>query len=320
MRAVSPLSFRRPALALASGLPRAGDRFQVLQRIYSPAPTPRSGDRRSGRSAGVGLTRPARRSARHGCRSRAWHHRRPECRGCAYGRRHRLPGRRPGDPGSAASTSPGPGNRPLPAPVGAQKEVNAAHARQRSRRTGEHPTQVLTVLRKIRSCPGRPTELVKAMTVLIQSGWDQVGKSSHCCKTSSTHGVASAATHARLAVVIRARFAQAWGDFWSAVRARARPRQERAAGAQLHAVDQAAVDGDLGAASGEPRPRSGTQQGMTASSTAIAWCLCPTPPSPHDQLLRQSEPHQLVHNRNGRSRIVRERPLRRSMRPIKQSS
>ena len=68
--------------------------------------------------------------------------------------------------------------------------------------------------------------------------------------------------------------------------------------------------------------RSTTWQksGMTASSTAIAWCLCPTPPSPHDQLLRQSEPHQLVYNRNGRSWIVRERPLRRSMRPIKQSS
>lgn len=53
----------------------------------------------------------------------------------------------------------------------AQKEVNAAHARQRG--PGERANAQLKswqVLRKIRSCPGRATALVKAVTVLIQTG------------------------------------------------------------------------------------------------------------------------------------------------------
>ena len=53
----------------------------------------------------------------------------------------------------------------------AQKEVNAAHARQRG--PGERANAQLKswkVLRKIRSCPGRATALVKAVTVLIQAG------------------------------------------------------------------------------------------------------------------------------------------------------
>jgi DDE superfamily endonuclease/Helix-turn-helix of DDE superfamily endonuclease len=53
----------------------------------------------------------------------------------------------------------------------AQKEVNVAHARQRG--PGERANAQLkswTVLRKIRSCPRRATELVKAVTVLIQTG------------------------------------------------------------------------------------------------------------------------------------------------------
>jgi hypothetical protein len=53
----------------------------------------------------------------------------------------------------------------------AQKEVNAAHARQRG--PGERANAQLKswqVLRKIRSCPRRATALVKAVTVLIQTG------------------------------------------------------------------------------------------------------------------------------------------------------
>ena len=53
----------------------------------------------------------------------------------------------------------------------AQKEVNAAHARQRG--PGERANAQLKswkVLRQIRSCPRRATALVKAVTVLIQTG------------------------------------------------------------------------------------------------------------------------------------------------------
>jgi len=53
----------------------------------------------------------------------------------------------------------------------AQKQVNTAHARQRG--PGERANAQLkswTVLRKIRSCPGRATALVRAVTVLIQTG------------------------------------------------------------------------------------------------------------------------------------------------------
>ena len=53
----------------------------------------------------------------------------------------------------------------------AQKEVNAAHARQRG--PGERANAQLKswqVLRKIRSCPRGATGLVKAVTVLIQTG------------------------------------------------------------------------------------------------------------------------------------------------------
>ena len=52
----------------------------------------------------------------------------------------------------------------------AQKQVNAAHARQRG--PGERANAQLKswqVLRKIRSCPHRATALVKAVTVLIQT-------------------------------------------------------------------------------------------------------------------------------------------------------
>ncbi len=51
-----------------------------------------------------------------------------------------------------------------------QKEVNAAHARQRG--PGERANAQLkswTILRKIRSCPSRATNLVKAVTMLIQT-------------------------------------------------------------------------------------------------------------------------------------------------------
>src|SRR6476659_352904 len=53
----------------------------------------------------------------------------------------------------------------------AQKEVNAAHARQRG--PGERTNAQLKswqALRKIRSCPRGATDLVKAVTVLIQTG------------------------------------------------------------------------------------------------------------------------------------------------------
>ena len=53
----------------------------------------------------------------------------------------------------------------------AQKEVNTAHARQRG--PGERANAQLKswqVLRKIRSCPRGATALVKAVTVLIQTG------------------------------------------------------------------------------------------------------------------------------------------------------
>jgi hypothetical protein len=53
----------------------------------------------------------------------------------------------------------------------AQKEVNAAHARQRG--PGERANAQLKswqALRKIRSCPRGATDLVKAVTVLIQTG------------------------------------------------------------------------------------------------------------------------------------------------------
>jgi hypothetical protein len=52
-----------------------------------------------------------------------------------------------------------------------QKEVNAAHARQRG--PGERANAQLKswkVLRRIRSCPGTATDLVKAVSVLIQTG------------------------------------------------------------------------------------------------------------------------------------------------------
>ncbi len=52
----------------------------------------------------------------------------------------------------------------------AQKQVNAAHARQRG--PGERANAQLKswkVLRKIRSCPSRATTLVRAVTVLIQT-------------------------------------------------------------------------------------------------------------------------------------------------------
>ena len=52
-----------------------------------------------------------------------------------------------------------------------QKQVNTAHARQRG--PGERANAQLKswqVLRKIRSCPGRATALVKAVLVLIQTG------------------------------------------------------------------------------------------------------------------------------------------------------
>ena len=53
----------------------------------------------------------------------------------------------------------------------AQKEVNAAHARQRE--PGERANAQLktwTILREIRCCPRRPPALINAVTVLIQSG------------------------------------------------------------------------------------------------------------------------------------------------------
>jgi DDE superfamily endonuclease len=53
----------------------------------------------------------------------------------------------------------------------AQKEVNAAHARQRG--PGERANAQLKswkILRRIRSCPGQATSLVNAVTVLIQTG------------------------------------------------------------------------------------------------------------------------------------------------------
>jgi hypothetical protein len=52
-----------------------------------------------------------------------------------------------------------------------QKEVNTAHARLRG--PGERANAQLKswkVLRRIRGCPGRATHLVKAVSVLIQTG------------------------------------------------------------------------------------------------------------------------------------------------------
>jgi hypothetical protein len=52
----------------------------------------------------------------------------------------------------------------------AQKEVNAVYARQRG--PGERANAQLKswqLLRKIRSCPRRASDLVKAVTVLIQT-------------------------------------------------------------------------------------------------------------------------------------------------------
>jgi DDE superfamily endonuclease len=56
----------------------------------------------------------------------------------------------------------------LPATVGNQKQVNAAHARQRG--PGERANAQIksgVVLHRIRSCPNRATTLVKAVQVLI---------------------------------------------------------------------------------------------------------------------------------------------------------
>lgn len=61
----------------------------------------------------------------------------------------------------------------------AQKQVNAAHTRLRG--PGERAGLQLKswhILRKIRSCPSQSTNLIKAVTVLIQTNRNQVGKSS----------------------------------------------------------------------------------------------------------------------------------------------
>lgn len=125
----------------------------------------------SGWTADLGFTRTARRPPRHGRRPRA----RPDRR---------------------VSTLPGSGSWPTPPTRGgpairvpqrrrrldpdtgryrrlsdSQKQVTAAHARQRG--PGQRANAQLkswTILRRIRSCPGRATHLVKAVTVLIQTG------------------------------------------------------------------------------------------------------------------------------------------------------
>ena len=81
----------------------------------------RAGHRRPGRPADLGLTRAARRPARHGRRPRARHPRRPDRRRGAGGGRHRLPGRRPDGSGAAATPPARPRHRPLP-PAVAQPE------------------------------------------------------------------------------------------------------------------------------------------------------------------------------------------------------
>ena len=124
-----------------------------------------------GGSAGVGLAGVARRAPRHGRCPRA----RPN-RGLGSGGIHVV--------ADTAYQGGGPAirvpqrRRRLDPDTGryrrlsrAQKEVNTAHARQRG--PGERANAQLKawkVLRQIRCCPSRATALVKAVTVLIQTG------------------------------------------------------------------------------------------------------------------------------------------------------
>lgn len=56
-------------------------------------------------------------------------------------------------------------------PLGGEKQVNAAHARQRGsgERANAH-SSLWRVLRRIRRCPGQATDLGTAVLVLIQTG------------------------------------------------------------------------------------------------------------------------------------------------------
>jgi hypothetical protein len=83
-----------------------------------------------------------------------------------------TPWRRPHDPDPAAAAPTRPRYRPLPAPLLSlnQKDVNAAHARQRG--PGERVNAELKnwrILRKIRSSPGQADKLVAAVQTLMIS-------------------------------------------------------------------------------------------------------------------------------------------------------
>jgi len=111
----------------------------------------------------------ARSPARHGRCSRTRDHQRHRHRRGARGGRHRLPGRRiprAGVPQHRRRIDPDTGRYQRLSR--SQKEVNAAHARQRG--PGERANAELNswkILRKIRSSPSRGTELVQAAQTLI---------------------------------------------------------------------------------------------------------------------------------------------------------
>ncbi len=87
------------------------------------------------------------------------------------GRRHRLPGRRPGGAGAAAPPPLDPDTDRYRRLSDNQKAVNTAHARQRG--PGERANAQLKswkVLRKIRCSPSRATVLVQAVQALILTG------------------------------------------------------------------------------------------------------------------------------------------------------
>ena len=95
--------------------------------------------------------------------------RRPARRCCAGDRRQRLP--RLGVPGPRNDDGPPTRNRRTPSLVGQPEGVNSAHARQRG--PGERANAQLKawrIFRKIRCCPMRVTDLVKAILVLIHAG------------------------------------------------------------------------------------------------------------------------------------------------------
>ncbi len=112
------------------GLPVSALRPGVLFGQAQVSRGERAGHRLD-RAAGVDLTGPVWCPPRHGRRPRTWRPRRPGRGRRPRSGRHRRPGRRPERGRAAAASPPRPGDRPLPDPSRNQKQVNAAHARQR---------------------------------------------------------------------------------------------------------------------------------------------------------------------------------------------